>query len=207
MPMSLPRFDVHQHLWPEPFLAALERRTAPPCLRRSHDGLTLVLAGEPEAPFDPAPHDPERRRGEIRGDGVDRVLVCMSCPLGVETLPRAEAQPVLDAWHDGVFALGDPFGVWGAVALDDPRGEDVSALLDRGAAGISLPAAAFATEARPPAPGRARGARPAAARPPRRGARGHPGAPVVARVRRLRRRAPRRLARLRRLGAPGPRDV
>jgi len=145
--MSLPRFDVHQHLWPEPFLAALERRTEPPCLRRSRDGLTLVLAGEPEAPFDPAPHDPARRRDEIRGDGVDRVLVCMSSPLGVETLPRAEAQPVLDAWHDGVFALGEPFGVWGAVALDDPRGEDVAALLDRGATGVSLPAGAFATEA------------------------------------------------------------
>ena len=143
--MPLPRYDVHQHLWPEPFLAALERRTEPPCLRRSRDGLTLVLAGEPEAPFDPAPHDPARRRDEIRGDEVDRVLVCMSCPLGVETLPRAEAQPVLDAWHDGVFALGEPFGVWGAVALDDPRGEDVAALLDRGATGISLPAAAFAT--------------------------------------------------------------
>ena len=145
--MSLPRFDVHQHLWPEPFLAALERRTEPPCLRRSRDGLTLVLAGEPEAPFDPAPHDPAHRRDEIRGDGVDRVLVSMSSPLGVETLPRAEAQPVLDAWHDGVFALGEPFGVWGAVALDDPRGEDVAALLDRGATGVSLPAGAFATEA------------------------------------------------------------
>jgi hypothetical protein len=24
--MLLPRVDVHQHLWPEPFLAALERR-------------------------------------------------------------------------------------------------------------------------------------------------------------------------------------
>ena len=145
--MSLPRFDVHQHLWPEPFLAALERRTEPPCLRRSRAGLTLVLAGEPEAPFDPAPHDPAHRRDEIRGDGVDRVLVCMSSPLGVETLPRAQAQPVLDAWHDGVFALGEPFGVWGAVALDDPRGEDVAALLDRGATGVSLPAGAFATEA------------------------------------------------------------
>jgi 6-methylsalicylate decarboxylase len=145
--MSLPRFDVHQHLWPEPFLDALERRTDPPCLRRSRDGLTLVLAGEPEAPFDPAPHDPERRRAEIRGDGVDRALVCLSCPLGVETLPRAEAQPVLDAWHEGVFALGEPFGVWGAVALDDPRGADVDALLDRGATGISLPAGAFVNEA------------------------------------------------------------
>jgi hypothetical protein len=145
--MSLPRFDVHQHLWPEPFLTALERRTEPPCLRRSRAGLTLVLAGEPEAPFDAAAHDPDRRRDEIRGDGADRALVSMSLPLGVEALPRAEAQPVLDAWHEGVFALGEPFGVWGAVALDDPRGEDVDALLDRGAVGVALPAGAFATEA------------------------------------------------------------
>ena len=60
-------------------------------------------------------------------------------------LPRAQAQPVLDAWHDGVFALGEPFGVWGAVALDGARAADVEDLLDRGAVGISLPAAAFAT--------------------------------------------------------------
>jgi 6-methylsalicylate decarboxylase len=143
--MSPPRIDVHQHLWTEPFLTALERRTDPPRLRRSRDRLTLVLAGEPEAPFDPAPHDPARRVEEIRADGMDRALVAMSCPLGVETLPRAEALPVLDAWHEGVLALGEPFGVWGAVALDDARGEDVDALLERGAVGIALPAAAFAT--------------------------------------------------------------
>jgi hypothetical protein len=139
------RIDVHQHLWPEPFIAALERRTEPPCLRRSRDELTLVLAGEPEAPFEPAPHDPGRRLTEIRADGMDRALVGMSCPLGVETLPRAEAQPLLDAWHEGVFALGEPFGVWGAVALDGARGDDVDALLDRGAVGIALPAGAFVT--------------------------------------------------------------
>ena len=121
-PMPLPRYDIHQHLWPEPFLAALEGRTAAPLLRRERDGgTTLVLAGEPAAPFDAAPHDPARRLEELRADGVDRALVCLSSPLGIEALPRAEAQPVLDAWHDGVFALGEPFGVWGAVALDGPR--------------------------------------------------------------------------------------
>jgi hypothetical protein len=143
--MSLTRFDVHQHLWPEPFVAALERRVEPPALRRSGDGLTLVLAGEPDSTFDPAPHDPDRRREELRSDGADRALVCLSSPLGIEALPRAEAQPLLDAWHDGVFALGEPFGVWGAVALDGARPADAEALLDRGAAGISLPAGAFVT--------------------------------------------------------------
>jgi hypothetical protein len=145
-PMPLPRYDLHQHLWPEPFLAALERRTDAPALRRERDGTTtLVLAGEPAAPFSAAPHDGDRRREDLRADGIDRALVCLSSPLGIEALPRAEAQPLLDAWHDGVFALGEPFGVWGAVALDDARAADVEALLDRGAAGISLPAGAFVT--------------------------------------------------------------
>jgi hypothetical protein len=146
--MPLPRIDIHQHLWPEPFLDALARRAEPPFLRRSRGGaMTLVLAGEPESPFHPAPHDPARRLDELRADGVDQALVCMSTPLGVEALPKREAQPILDAWHEGVFALGEPFGVWGAVALDGARPADVDALLDRGAAGISLPASAFASPA------------------------------------------------------------
>jgi 6-methylsalicylate decarboxylase len=143
--MALPRVDVHQHLWPEPFVAALERRREPPLLRRSGSAATLMLAGEPPAPFDPAPHDPDRRRAELRADGVDRALLCLSSPLGIELLPHAEAQLLLDAWHDGVFSLGAPFGVWGAVPLDGARPQDVEALLDRGAVGISLPAGAFVT--------------------------------------------------------------
>jgi hypothetical protein len=139
-PMLLPRVDVHQHLRPEPFLAALERRAAPPLLRHAPEGAELVLTGQPVGAFDTAPHDPARRRAELRADGTDRALVCLSSPLGVEALARAEAQPLLDAWHDGVFALGEPFGVWGAVALDGAATDDVDALLDRGAVGISLPA-------------------------------------------------------------------
>jgi 6-methylsalicylate decarboxylase len=140
-PMDATRLDLHQHLWPEPFLAALEERAEPPFLR---DGV-LVLEGEPAARFDPAPHDRDRRRAELRADGIDRALVCLSSPLGIEALPRREAQPLLDAWHDGVFALGEPFGVWGAIALDGAIARDVDALLDRGAAGVSLPAGAFVT--------------------------------------------------------------
>ena len=147
IPRRMARIDIHQHVWPEPFVAALARRTAPPALRRDGATTTLVLSGEPDSPFDAAPHDAARRRDDLRADDVDRALVCMSCPLGIETLPRAEAQPLLDAWHDGVFALGEPFGVWGAVALDGARAEDVETLLDRGAAGIALPAGAFATPA------------------------------------------------------------
>src|SRR4051794_693834 len=122
-PMRLTRIDVDQHLWPEPFLAALEDRTERPFLR---DGV-LVLEGEPAARFEPGPHDPDRRPAELCADGIDRALVALSSPLGIEALPRAEAQPLLAAWHDGVFALGEPFGVWGAVALDGASARDVEA--------------------------------------------------------------------------------
>jgi hypothetical protein len=72
----------------------------------------------------------------------------MSTPLGVEALPEDAARPLLDAWHDGVFSSGDAFGVWGALPVHGAVPADVDALLDRGAAGISLPAAALATPAR-----------------------------------------------------------
>lgn len=51
----------------------------------------------------------------------------MSSPLGVEALPGDEARPLLAAWHDGVLRLGPAFGVWGAVALDEPDPADVDA--------------------------------------------------------------------------------
>jgi 6-methylsalicylate decarboxylase len=138
--MPPPRIDVHQHLWPEPFVAALASRTEPPALGRAGREWRLRLAGEPEAPLDLAPQDPATRLAALQADGVDRALVCLSSPLGIETLPRAQAEPLLAAWHDGVLALGDPFGVWGAVALREPRAGDVDAILDRGAVGVSMPA-------------------------------------------------------------------
>ena len=52
-----PALDVHQHLWPEPFLAALRARREPPRL----DGWTLHLPGEPPVDLDPADHDPVLR--------------------------------------------------------------------------------------------------------------------------------------------------
>jgi hypothetical protein len=72
----------------------------------------------------------------------------MSTPLGVEALEEDQARPLLDAWHDGVFAAGDAFGVWGALPVHGATAGDVDALLHRGAVGISLPAAALASPAR-----------------------------------------------------------
>ena len=90
--------DVHQHLWPEPLLAALARRRRPPLLRRERGrGWVLRIAGEPEWPVDLADHDVARRARLVEDDGLDRALVALSSPLGVEALPGDEARELVDA--------------------------------------------------------------------------------------------------------------
>jgi hypothetical protein len=78
---------------------------------------------------------------------VQRALLAISSPLGIEALPRDEAAPLLEAHHSGLLALGDPFGVWGAVSLRPPDPDDVDRLLDAGVVGLSLPAGALADPA------------------------------------------------------------
>jgi hypothetical protein len=135
--------DVHQHLWPEALVSALTWRREPPLLRRSGRGWILRLRDEPDCPFDPDDHDPEERMRRLERDGVERTLLAISSPLGIEGLMRSEAEPLLDAHNAGLLALGRPFGVWGAVSLRPPDPADVEALLDAGAIGISLPAGAI----------------------------------------------------------------
>ena len=139
----MPGIDVHQHLWPEPLLRALSRRTQPPMLVRHRDGWALRLRGEPEAPLDLGDHDPDRRAALVRADGLDRAFVAPSLPLGIELLPAAEAEPLLAAYHEGVAALPDEFGAWAAVGLDQPDPEGLAGLLDDGLVGACLSADAL----------------------------------------------------------------
>jgi hypothetical protein len=136
--------DVHQHLWPEQLIAGLTWRREPPLLRRTGRGWILRLRDEPECDFDPADHDPGARADLLARDGLQRALLAISSPLGIEGLPRAEAEPLLTAHNAGLLELGAPFAVWGAVSLRPPDAADVDALLDAGAVGISLPAGALA---------------------------------------------------------------
>ena len=131
--------DLHQHLWPESLLAALVRRSAPPRLRRDAGGLILELAGEPPAAFSPAAHDPVARAAMAVADGIDRVVVAPSSPLGIESLPAAEARRLLDAFHSGILELGAPFELWGALAV--PDAEAAEAVLEAGAGGCACPRA------------------------------------------------------------------
>lgn len=135
------RVDVHQHVWTEPLVAALARRRRPPRVRARAGAWWLELPGEPEWRL---PGDAQDATA-VAADGLDRALVCLSSPLGIEALPADEAWPLLDAYHAGAFGLGEPFGVWGALVLDDPDPAQVDAVLARGAAGASIPAGALAT--------------------------------------------------------------
>jgi len=108
---------------------------------------TLHLAGEPEAAIDLDDHDPDRRAELAEADGLDRVLVAPSSPLGIEELPAGEAEPLLAAYHQGVAELPAPFGAWAAVGLAAPDPAALSRLLDEGFVGACIGADALADPA------------------------------------------------------------
>ncbi len=142
-PFAPPRTDVHQHLWPEQLVSALTWRREPPYIRRSGTGWALCLRDEPDHPFVAAHHDPAARARQLAEDGVQRAVLAISSPLGIESLAPDEAEPLLQAHNDGLLALGSPFAVWGAVSLRPPDPAAVDRLLDAGVIGLSLPAGAL----------------------------------------------------------------
>jgi 6-methylsalicylate decarboxylase len=137
------KIDIHQHLWTEPLVAALAGRRELPFVRSEHGLTVLFLAGERPYVIDLSNEEPAHRAALVERDGLDRALLCLSSPLGIECLPREQAVPLLDAYHEGALALDGPFGVWGAIALDRPDPDDVDRALARGCVGLSLPAGAI----------------------------------------------------------------
>jgi hypothetical protein len=137
------KIDIHQHLWTEPLVQALAERRELPFVRREHGLTVLFLAGERPYVIDLSAEAPARRAALVELDGLDRALLCLSSPLGIESLPREQSLPLIDAYHDGVLSLGGPFGVWGAIALDRPDPDDVERAIGRGCVGLSLPAGAL----------------------------------------------------------------
>ena len=130
--------DVHQHLWPDTLVEALRARNTAPMMR----DWTLHLVGEPPYQVDPADHDVPAR---ARLDDLELAVISLSCPLGLEDLPEAEATTLLDGWHAGAAALPAGFGAWAAVRHQDP---DLAGLTDRLAAGfvgLQVPATWMAT--------------------------------------------------------------
>ncbi|HSS31838.1 MAG TPA: hypothetical protein VLL27_00985 [Solirubrobacterales bacterium] len=139
------RVDVHQHLLGEPLIAELARRQRPPTLVRRRGGWTFRVSGEPDSVLSFEAVDVGQRQADSRREGIDRALIALSTALGVETLPAAEAAPLIEAHHLGIEALPDHFGGWGAVQLEAPDPAEVDAVIDRGYVGLSLPASALAS--------------------------------------------------------------
>jgi predicted TIM-barrel fold metal-dependent hydrolase len=142
---KLMKIDVHQHLWTEPLVRALTERTEFPFVRREHGLMVLYLADERPYVIDLRSEHPAQRAALIDSDGLDRALVCLSSPLGIEWLPREQASALIEAYHDGALSLPEPFGVWAAIALDRADADDIDRALARGCVGLSLPAGALAS--------------------------------------------------------------
>jgi hypothetical protein len=138
------RVDVHQHIWTTPLLDALARRDRLPFVR-SENGVTVVhSAGELPYVIDTKSESPAARAALVHADALDRALIALSSPIGIEALPREDADELIAAHLLGVGKLPDEFGAWGPVALDRPDPADVDRLLAGGCFGVSLPATALA---------------------------------------------------------------
>jgi hypothetical protein len=128
------RIDVHQHLWVPELLDALRSRTASPYVV----GSVLHLDGEPDFTIT-APGQDAAARAQLDTD-LDTIVLSMSSTLGMESLPPTEAGPLLEAWHEGVLALPEPFTGWASINLVEPDLDRLGILLDKGFVGLQLPA-------------------------------------------------------------------
>jgi 6-methylsalicylate decarboxylase len=93
--------DFHQHLWPEPFVRALRRRSAPPRL----DGSRLELAREGGFETDLAVHTLERRLALLDEAGIDVAVVSLAPTMEVEG-----EDDLVEAYHEGILELAAASG-------------------------------------------------------------------------------------------------
>jgi len=133
--------DVHQHLWVPELVDALRARSRAPRVVES----MLRLDGEPDFEITASAQDADARAALDPDCG--RIVLSMSSPLGIESLPPEQARPLLEGWHSGVLALREPFTAWASVSLLDPDLDGLDVLLDKGLVGLQLPASALATPA------------------------------------------------------------
>ena len=134
------RTDLHQHFWTPELVESLAARRQLPLIDTSDGSCTLHADGERPYLIDMTANAAEDRLGLADQDGVDRIVVALSSPIGIEVLPRADALEVIDAHLDGIGSLPDRFAAWGPVALDELDPDDVDRLVARGCVGIQVPA-------------------------------------------------------------------
>jgi hypothetical protein len=93
-------FDLHQHLWPEPFVEALRARRTPPLL----DG-TVLTTREGTFEIAPAGNDVEHRVALLDRDGIGVAVLSLQTSLGLEQLEAAEREALEETWADGIREL------------------------------------------------------------------------------------------------------
>lgn len=90
-------YDLHQHLWPEPFVAALRARRAPPSL----SGAVLTTC-EGRFEIDLGAHDPEERLRMLDRDGIDVAVLSLQPTLGLAALAETERAELEEVWSESI---------------------------------------------------------------------------------------------------------
>ena len=93
-------YDIHQHLWPEGFVAELRARTTPPLLARSE-----LLTIEGRFAVDLKAHEPEARICALDRDGIDVAVLSLQASLGLERLSEEERDELETLWAEGVLRV------------------------------------------------------------------------------------------------------
>ena len=144
------RTDVHQHLWPDLLVDALRARRSPPWLEGGGDTPMLRMQHETSGAVDLTRHRLESRLAAMDEAGIDRCVISLSTPLGIEALPEPESVDLIGAYHDGLAGLiaesSGRLSAWAAapLACADSGAAVAEAALDRGFLGVSLPTEALA---------------------------------------------------------------
>jgi predicted TIM-barrel fold metal-dependent hydrolase len=97
----VPTVDVHQHLWPEPFVEVLKRRQRPPRL----SGSVLELPGEGAIEIDLRAHGLRARLDVLDRCEIDVAVVSLPPTLGIEGLPEDEGAELAAAYESGILEL------------------------------------------------------------------------------------------------------
>jgi 6-methylsalicylate decarboxylase len=90
-------YDVHQHLWPEPFVAGLRERTTPPYL---DDGELTTREGR--FPIDLRDHDVGARIRALDRDGIGVAVLSLQTSLGLESLSDDDRHALEETWVAGI---------------------------------------------------------------------------------------------------------
>jgi 6-methylsalicylate decarboxylase len=123
-------YDVHQHLWPEPFVAALEERTTPPYL---DDGELTTREGR--FPIDLGDHDVGARIRALDRDGIGVAVLSLQTSLGLESLSDDDRHALEETWVAGIQELVSSPGRFLALSPGSVR---------PGFVGVSLGSSVFA---------------------------------------------------------------